>query len=581
MHKISAKTIRSHLRGRVAAFARRDRGQVTMLYVIALPALLAVFALALDGGKIFVDRLHLQNAADAAALAAVQDVGPYLHGALGGEPQVQNDVNCYALDNHAPLGLCDRTTYPGIGPGPTGSGPAITACDTTPWDNLTPAQRRDSPTYTNCYQWPYYTIHDQSSDPYCTNDSPGIWKCYDKLEVRLRNTAGVSLNFGGLPGFPSNSHPWARSIATFNPELGPNITTTQTTTGSSTSLSVIDPTTQTTVINGTTTVITTVTPGATHTTTNVTFGDCPSGANDCGVAFAKSTACPAITYTGNGGTTIGSLETNGGFSATGNAPKHIKALFLGRYSGRQDACYVNKGVATFDQGPIGGFSPQDWPIPPPTPPTPVPLSQPALSGNQCWSITSVGEATKPGVYCSPGSLNFSGQILKGYTFFAQCISVSGNSGDTEYYKSIPGSEGARQQTLFDATGTDADCGGIAVVTIQGQSNILVGDIFAPNGKISMQGGGVQGGSGFLESQTMAFAGTFPNYTGTGPKQGGSLTTVTTTDPDTTNYSTTVIGGSTTVTTTPGTVLYSTTGFTTVVVTTVPGSTTSTTIGLGG
>ena len=54
----------------------------------------------------------------------------------------------------------------------------------------------------------------------------------------------------------------------------------------------------------------------------------------------------------------------------------------------------------------------------------------------------------------------------------------------------------------------------------------------------MRGSGVVGGSGFIESQTFTIAGNFASYTGTGPLQGGSLTTVTTTDPDTTVYSTT-------------------------------------------
>lgn len=553
---------------------RRDpaasRGQVLTLYAIALPAVLAIAALALDGGKLFVTHIHLQNAADAAALASSQDLN------LGGSrcyqgpsatcgaveqanalDQITTDVNCYARQNNAPVGNCS----------PPNAYPPIGQCANR-WDIESADERAAD---NNCFTWPYVKATVPGGPPVT------YW---GRVEVRLRQA--VSLAFGGLPGIPSAGHPAARAVVAFQPNIIPGSPGDPG--GTITEPPSIVPGqthTVTTVVDGTTTVITTVTPGDTHTSTNVTFGDCPDTSGACGVAFAKSTACPAITYTGNGGTTIGSLETNGGFSVTGNSPKFIAALFLGRYSGKQDACYVNKGVATIGKGPVGPFSPQDWPIPPPNVPTPVPLSQPTLTGNQCWSITGVGQATNgPGVYCSTGTLNFSGQIFKGYTFFAQCISVSGNSGDTEYYKGIPASEGARQQTLFYASGTDADCGG-AAFTVQGQTNTLVGDIFAPNGKISMQGGGVQGGSGFLESQTMSFAGTFPNYSGTGPKQGGSLVVVTTTDPSTTSFSTTVVGGVTTgvATTDPSTTVP---GDTVIVPPTpsTPDSTVGTTIGLG-
>jgi hypothetical protein len=72
-------------------------------------------------------------------------------------------------------------------------------------------------------------------------------------------------------------------------------------------------------------------------------------------------------------------------------------------------------------------------------------------------------------------------------------------------------------------------------------------MFAPAGKMTVQGGGVAGGTGFFEAQTLAFAGNFASYLGDGPFQGSSLTTVTTTVPDTT----TTVFGTTTYTTTVG------------------------------
>ena len=51
-----------------------ERGQIIAIWAVGLPMLLGVLALALDGGKLFVSRLHLQNAADAASLASAQEI---------------------------------------------------------------------------------------------------------------------------------------------------------------------------------------------------------------------------------------------------------------------------------------------------------------------------------------------------------------------------------------------------------------------------------------------------------------------------------------------------------------------------
>lgn len=54
--------------------ARTRRGAAALLVVIWLPVLLAVTSLAVNLGRILVDRSRLQSAADLAALAAVQSV---------------------------------------------------------------------------------------------------------------------------------------------------------------------------------------------------------------------------------------------------------------------------------------------------------------------------------------------------------------------------------------------------------------------------------------------------------------------------------------------------------------------------
>jgi hypothetical protein len=490
-----------------------DRGQIIALWAVGLPMLLGVLALALDGGKLFVSRLHLQNAADAASLASAQEIRDCWDGSCAGTPLettrrgiVQAAVGTYSAEN---------------------GGPSTVPECTLPWDQETEALRHSDHGGT-CFTWPYVK---------------GGAPQWAQVEVRLRRT--VKWAFGGLPGVPSTSEAWARSVGTFQPDVtvipgSPGVP--------GTTFVFTDPDT---VVGGSTATTsstfstTTVIPGGVYTTTNVTQGNCtPGGA--CGVAFAKSTECPAITYNGAGGDRIGSLMTNGGVTVLGNSGKIINALFVGRLD--ENGCYINPGRATItNPPPQGPFSPQDWPIPLPNVPTPVPLTQNTLVGNQCWSITSTAQATNgPGVYCSTGSLSFSSTSYVGYTWFAQCISVSGNTHTYQNYGSIPASEGARQKTLFYASGDAAACGGNSI-SIQGQSNTLNGDMFAPVGKMTVQGGGVAGGTGFFEAQTLAFEGNFASYLGDGPFQGSSLTTVTTTVPDTT----TTVFGTTTYTTTVG------------------------------
>ncbi len=53
---------------------QREGGQMLVLFVLALGVLMGFVAMTVDVGMIFVERRSLQNAADAAALAAVQEL---------------------------------------------------------------------------------------------------------------------------------------------------------------------------------------------------------------------------------------------------------------------------------------------------------------------------------------------------------------------------------------------------------------------------------------------------------------------------------------------------------------------------
>ena len=50
--------------------ARYERGQVLVLVVFGIVALVGITALVIDGGNAFLDRRKAQNAADSAALAS-------------------------------------------------------------------------------------------------------------------------------------------------------------------------------------------------------------------------------------------------------------------------------------------------------------------------------------------------------------------------------------------------------------------------------------------------------------------------------------------------------------------------------
>ncbi|MDA0271517.1 MAG: pilus assembly protein TadG-related protein [Chloroflexi bacterium] len=59
-----------HLAFRLAALVRSERGISTVLIAMTMPAIMGIQALVIDGTHLYVERRGLQNAADAAALAA-------------------------------------------------------------------------------------------------------------------------------------------------------------------------------------------------------------------------------------------------------------------------------------------------------------------------------------------------------------------------------------------------------------------------------------------------------------------------------------------------------------------------------
>lgn len=61
--------------GCTARLANDTRGSIAVLAALMMTVVMAITALAIDTGKVFVDRRHAQGATDLAAIAAVTDLG--------------------------------------------------------------------------------------------------------------------------------------------------------------------------------------------------------------------------------------------------------------------------------------------------------------------------------------------------------------------------------------------------------------------------------------------------------------------------------------------------------------------------
>jgi hypothetical protein len=207
--------------------------------------------------------------------------------------------------------------------------------------------------------------------------------------------------------------------------------------------------------------------------------------------------------------------------------------------------------------------PINWPVTPPTPPTPLPAGAtfnpstdyPSKCANP-WTTVNGNWATThpPGIYCVSGAgttLQFSSNGIDltsgdGYTFFAlngAKIAVSGNTLTLKYY--WPSACGSRPTdrspfTCFGRTIGDYDPftllystypsgDGACAICLQGQGGNLTGDIFAPKpdafppvpgpnqtgGLVSIGGGALSAGEGFIESWNLQIAGNTGSYRGTG------------------------------------------------------------------
>ncbi len=157
-----------HLRG--------STGQALVVLALALPLFFSMCALVVDGANLMVHRRTMQNAADASALAAAQELAP----AAAAAQACAGDASCLqgVRDTHATNVAAAAGAYSEQNGGPSTVHECSNAADT------------------NCYTWPYSGS-------------------YDKVEVRMHRS--VSGFFSGLAGVKKLSDVAARSVAFTSP----------------------------------------------------------------------------------------------------------------------------------------------------------------------------------------------------------------------------------------------------------------------------------------------------------------------------------------------------------------------------
>lgn len=554
--------------GKIRTHGRREVGQTLILIMLALPLVFALISLVVDGGNILVHKRNIQVAADAAALAVAQNIdlatSPHTCGTYNG--QFGNPA-CNAL-------AAEYSSKNGVNA-------SIHKCN-----DADPTH----PTDTNCWAYPYVDTSNVTHD--------------DEVEVRLHAPvttffvgAADALLHGGVGTTFSVS---ARAVAQTNQIIGVTTIPGQTFTGS------------TTVLPGGT--HTTTDPDQLSGGSGVAFtmsracgaiaytGAGPKGTDVLG-AFATN---GGVDFQGAAPKKMLWLAFD---PRCMNAPNHEPDS---PPSGTSQCTAVawgdptdsnNKCVKTL--APL--HNPINWPVTPPMPPTPlgpgVPFNPATDYPSRCADPgTNVGNnwtnTHPPGIYCVSGlgtNLQFTGVDLTGgngdgYTFFAlngATISTSGNGLKVKFYWptspptancSIPRPITTRPasymcfgrtisnydaETLFYATYPSAD--GACAVCLQGQSGDLTGDIFATKpdlpfppsltqtgGLITVAGGALGAGQGFIESWNLSISGNTGSYKGTGASIVVPGDTHTTTDPSTTIIIPSSTGAATTVGTTIGT-----------------------------
>jgi Putative Flp pilus-assembly TadE/G-like len=177
---------------------RRRDGQSLILVAIAVPLMVLFLAFVVDTAHAFVDQRHLQNTADAASLAAAQQLTP-------GAPSCRSGIT---------VGAC-ATDYVDLNGGPALPVSGLPVCADA-GGNPIRAHISSDPTATpNCYQWPYYDSNGVSH-----TDTVEVWlhQCTPTLVGGIvgvnRICESVSSLSSSTPQTTTISHPGSTSYST-------------------------------------------------------------------------------------------------------------------------------------------------------------------------------------------------------------------------------------------------------------------------------------------------------------------------------------------------------------------------------
>ena len=355
--------IRDRLQGRHDG----KSGQSLVLFAICLPLMLLFVAFVVDAGHAFVDQRHLQNAADAASLAAAQDLS--------------NGTPCGATCGATAASYVVQNGFP-VG----GSG--LPQCGAVSQ---------------NCYQWPYV-------------DSAGV-SHPEQVLVKLYNCTPTY--FGVLPGVPSQICESVKSIARTAALTQTTTYPAQTNTYVSVSTNVVNGTTVTTPVT-----VTVTTPASTSTIYNTTVSSNVStgstSAND-NALFAADTSCSSQKGLWLGGNNVfitGNVHSNGNFQYDGNSHANITGGTYGK-----SACppVLNNQIvnppATLDSS--YNVMPVPWPLP-------WNYSSVCPGSGYPANIT-LTSASPGGIYCATSSITSNGPPAGPATMVAPNVTINGNN----------------------------------------------------------------------------------------------------------------------------------------------------------
>jgi hypothetical protein len=515
---------------------RQQTGQALIVSAIALPLFLGFALLVVDGSKGFLQKRQVQNAADAAALAAAQDLKP----ALG-----TCDAACLASVRSTAKATVESYSARNDGPAQLDGG-----------SGGDPAQCTQ-PSDTNCYTWPYngsngkievrlrttvntfftrffgigagilrpkaravasavgITVDHCVFTPPVVNPDQYLPSCIipggggENLVGFAGSTACNAINFTGTSPSLYPAGIWSNggySISGHNGNAGIMLVSQATSEGCI-SLNEQNNDWPVDEQGAHSTVATPPSPATTGTSLIVAAG---TGSNFPALPFSAEiwpAGADQMTSTGAVAGEMVRVTARAGDTLT---------IQRGQEGTTKRSVIVGDQIAAERPQKVPALSiPPDsnWPVPFPTINVPADCKTSttgALSVDNTW----YADPTKnkgPGIYCATGTISIgtTGATYNGYTFYTTS-NITVPQKDNIFTGSVI--NGCKVVLYALASGN-------AAVHI-GQPNEWHGDIYTPNGETEFTGGG-KPFEGYIQAQTIQMTGGGSQYTGTGPVKGGT------------------------------------------------------------